>query len=631
VNANVDEDPATINRLICELFELFRRRTYVAYTATPFANLFINPDIDNLFPSNFIYALNAPDNYVGAASIFGEDGPHAKQLREIDDAEEMIPLRHKNGLLINEIPLTLKKAIYSFLIATTVRDLRKERLQHRSMLVNVSRFTSVQNQIANQIDRVLYETVAAVQQYLADSQWRNHEVLHDLYVEWLGHFKDCEVSWDTVRSQMYHSIGSIKVVTINQQAERNNRLNYDRYQGEIGRRVIAVGGLTLSRGLTLEGLSTSYFYRNSKAYDTLLQMGRWFGYRGGYDDLSTIWMSEDAQGWFSHIAEVVGELRNDIRRMFAMRQPPSQFGMRVRSHPGALIVTAVNKMRNAQNVNVAVSYSGEGTETAYLPAGNQGNDNLHNYDLALRFLRTLGSPDNSITRIGWRSVSAELVADFLQGLRLPEQNMHFMRGKGQTAGPLIDFIRLAAVDQLSTWDICLATGSGDEIKEISSIVGTSFKTKLRTFEAGGVEAGFVKVQKQRVGDTSDLTVFLNDAERKLAREQWEAFRSEQANKQNVFGASPPGYFYRRGVESHSKGFIERPLLLIYVIQPKTEKDSPKSTPILRPTSRDIGAEYLVAVGLHFPMFEDTDRTQVTYALNRVSLRELGMLEEEGDD
>lgn len=127
----------------------------------------------------------------------------------------------------------------------------------------------------------------------------------------------------------------------------------------------------MSRGLTLEGLCVSYFFRNSKAYDTLLQMGRWFGYRPGYEDLCRIWMDPDVQEWFSHVANVVGELRLDIRRMHANHQPPNRFGMRVRSHPDALIVTALNKMRNAQEVEVNISYSECGAETPFLPRSTE--------------------------------------------------------------------------------------------------------------------------------------------------------------------------------------------------------------------------------------------------------------------
>src|SRR6201999_2507751 len=144
---------------------------------------------------------------------------------------------------------------------------------------------------------------------------------------------------------------------------------------------------TLSRGLTLMGLSISYFKRDSKAYDTLLQMGRWFGYRPGYDDLCRVWMPGMVQEWFTHIGEVVSELRSDLLRMHASRQPPRRFGIRVRCHPDLLLITARNKMRHGEEVDVAVSYSGHAAETPYLPARPQ--DNVDNLDALGEFLSTL--------------------------------------------------------------------------------------------------------------------------------------------------------------------------------------------------------------------------------------------------
>ena len=75
---------------------------------------------------------------------------------------------------------------------------------------------------------------------------------------------------------------------------REERLDYTQGPGVF----IVVGGNILSRGLTLEGLVTSFFIRTSSAYDTLLQMGRWFGYRRGYGDLPRIWMTDELKGYF---------------------------------------------------------------------------------------------------------------------------------------------------------------------------------------------------------------------------------------------------------------------------------------------------------------------------------------------
>jgi hypothetical protein len=289
VNAKKDEDPATINRLIREILKRFGKATYVGYTATPFANVFINPDESqdlgaDLFPHNFVYSLNAPNNYIGAAGIFSEFGSHQYQVQDITDADSVFPYKHKKDLIFPSLPRSLCEAVETFLLSCAIRDLRKEPLRHRSMLVNVTRFTDVQGRLSNLIKDYLYALTEEIKQYLSDDDlWRRHTRLSILHDTWQMHYSACEVSWDKVRKALYDSIASIKVLTINQKSEAADRLNYGVYKkSEKGRRVIAVGGLTLSRGLTLEGLCVSYFFRNSKAYDTLLQMGRWFGYRENF-------------------------------------------------------------------------------------------------------------------------------------------------------------------------------------------------------------------------------------------------------------------------------------------------------------------------------------------------------------
>lgn len=120
--------------------------------------------------------------------------------------------------------------------------------------------------------------------------------------------------------------------------------------------MISVGGFFLSRGLTLEGLTVSYFPRNSMMYDTLKQMGRWSGYRGGYEDLWRIWIRPQAIGWYAHIANATEELHEELRRMKRDRAAPLQFRLAVRSHPASLLVTARSKLGSGENrVRVGLS------------------------------------------------------------------------------------------------------------------------------------------------------------------------------------------------------------------------------------------------------------------------------------
>lgn len=622
VNGRKDENPATINGLIRELLKRFSRVSYVAYTATPFANVFINPDIDDdLFPANFVYSLDTPSSYLGVASYFSDEGTHARAVVPITDAEATLPYKHKKDHPFPVIPESMKDAIGVFLLSCAIRDLRKEPLRHRSMLINASRFTDVQARIAAVLKTELYLLVEDIKQYLGnDERWRGHARLARLAELWAKHYGECEVTWDEIRAALYESVAPIRVVTINQRSEASERLNYSQYSNaKHGRRVIAVGGLTLSRGLTLEGLCVSYFYRNSKAYDTLLQMGRWFGYRPGYDDLCRIWVDPLAKGWYAHLAQVVSELRQDIVRMHANEQPPIRFGMRVRSHPNALIVTAINKMRHASQVEVAVSYSGFGAETPLLPEGQERN--AANLRHVSDFTDELPPAAMVGNRLYWPGVPKTLISRFLDGLDILDINTPFMKDSSGKTRPLLAFISSNGLAALDAWDVCIPQGKSDAIDALQVRTGDGEVVKVRPrgrqFERTRNKIGFLRINKQRVGEISDEQVGLPDGVRRKAEADW----AEERRQNQKLGATVPGYFYRR--------YRDRPLLTIHVIVP-VEPAEEKIEDMLR--REEIEPKVLVAVSLSFPMFDGAGAS-VVYALNKVALREAGLLDDEetGDE
>ena len=622
VNARNDDDPATINRLIRQIVDKFQQASYVAYTATPFANVFINPDGTDLFPKNFVYSLNAPSSYIGASSIFLDGGDHARQLVDIEDAVAIFPEKHKKTLEVRELPQSLEDAIGVFLISCAIRDLREEPLKHRSMLVNVTRFTDVQKRLADVVKNRLYLLVEDIKQYLADDDlWTRHPSLVRLHKLFSEEYSDCKIEWKKIRKKLYDSTASIKVLTINQRTGQDERLNFRAYKNaEKGRRVIAIGGQTLSRGLTLEGLCVSYFYRNSTAYDTLLQMGRWFGYRPKYADLCRIWMTSEAQDWFAHIAEVVVELRDDIKRMHVNRWPPSQFGIRVKSHPGALLVTAANKMRNSSEVDVDLSFSQRATATPFLPRTETAN--AANANLTTAFLSSLGRASLiGTSRHLWREVPASKVADFLQALDISPMNSAFIPDLRTGEKPLIKFIRSNQVEALQHWDVCIPQGIGDEASGIEFHVADAalvhVRKRQRQFEKPTSSAApYLKVNKQRVGEVADEVVGLTKDQVALADSEWRRGAKDREGK------SVPGSAYL--------AVRERPLLTIHPIEPThAKKDSRGADRIM--DLAQIEPKLLIAVSLSFPAFEEKKENSVPYRLNKVYLQKVGLLEDEDAD
>ncbi len=622
VNAKKDEDPATINKLIRDILKRFGKSSYVAYTATPFANVFINPDYDDLFPQNFIYSLSTPSNYIGAGSIFSESGIHQNQVEDIDDAEEVFPDKHNKDLPVLQLPESMRSALDTFLLSCAIRDIRAEPLRHRSMLINVTRFTDVQLRLSTVVKQYIYDLTEEVKQYLADDQsWMKHQRLVKLQNTWVEHYSESGVVWDELRKNLYDAIASVKVLTINQKSEASDRLNYNAYKGSTkGRRVIAIGGLTLSRGLTLEGLCISYFYRNSKAYDTLLQMGRWFGYRTGYEDLCKIWMTPIVQSWFAHIAEVVAELRMDVRRMHANNQPPRKFGIRVRSHPESLMVTAMNKMRNAQEVEVNVSFSEYGAETAFLPIRSDWN--IENIRTLSEFINTLPPAGRIGSKLLWKKRDAKDIAAFLHKLKISNMNMEFLPNILGGDSPIISFIRNNEIESLQHWDICIPQGEGAEQSQFSIECedGTVHKicARQRQFEKTAKGSDYLRVNKQRVGDVSDEKVELSKIQIATADLEWEDARKSDPEK----GVTVPGYMYRRQ--------RLRPLITIHLIEPRDAKEGSKDQKRMLKTT-DIEPQILLAISLSFPRFDGEGKDLVPYRLNKVALRSVGLIPDQDID
>ena len=370
-----DTNPTIINQKIRELLALTTRSSYMAFTATPFANVFIDHNSfdealkDDLFPHHYIFALSSPSNYVGANKYFGtSEATLSRALVDITDAHDVIPPRHRSHLAVAELPASLEEAIRAFVVASAIRLARGDH-DARSMLVNVSRFKHVQGQVHDFVSHEFGRIKAAIEIHGQPpvTGGDSHKVLVQLAETFETHFADSQVSWAMVRERLFEAVFDTTVELVNS--------SRDKASDDKVRNMIAVGGDVLSRGLTLEGLTVSYFYRVVGAADTLLQMARWFGYRPGYEDLVRVWISPDVADQFRFVAEVTDELRDQIREMRELGKTPEDFGLMVRKHPETLAITAKRGVAEAHSM--VISLSGRRIETTKIPATNSillGND-----------------------------------------------------------------------------------------------------------------------------------------------------------------------------------------------------------------------------------------------------------------
>jgi hypothetical protein len=603
--ADPKADPTAINSALRRLLALFSHSTYVGFTATPFANVFIEPESedamlgDDLFPKDFIYSLEAPDNYVGPAKVFGDE---LRMVRYNDDAEAFFPPGHKSHHAVDSLPGTLRDALASFILSTTLRDLRCEGPTHRSMLVNVSQYTAVQDRVANLLDSELRAIQRDIRNYAAlpvEEALGSSDALVHLHEVWLKEHDNAGFSWFEVQASLNEAVQPITVRSVNQRTGAAS-LDY-KAQKEHGLRVIAVGGNSLSRGLTLEGLSTSYFFRNSQMYDTLMQMGRWFGYRDGYADLCRLWLGQEAEHWYAHITDATEELRSEFKRMRRLDLTPREFGLKVRAHPDALLVTARNKMRSAETYVREVSLSAEGIETARLwdkEAALDANQRLA-HDFVAR-IDGLASADLSRWENWiWRDIPSDLVADFVEQFQAHPLNYTF---QGED---IARFLRDAREPKLTSWDVVLPKGSADPPV---TIAGKQIKRSLRRLALRkGSSSILVSGSRARVGSRGIEREGLSD-------EEYE----EAVRGQDVKNIADRDY---RAVRS-------RPLLLVHFLKGYTRPDGdPNGDPV---PYRPDGPE-LVAIGLSFPRFDDsTIHSRVVYKVNAIEWASL-VRSEDGDD
>lgn len=626
VNTRRTDDPTSINRAIRGLLGMFRRSSYVGFTATPFANIFIDPETrtemegDDLFPNDFIHVLEPPGNYVGMDKLFAALDPDAEvfddelsgPLRPIEDAENWLPAEEKGSADPDWLPGSLIEALRTFLLTCAVRDLREEQGMpgggggvHRSMLVNVTHYTAVQNRVANLIHAQVDEIRTQVRNYgslapgLAEAR---SPAIGDLHCLFQREFGDLEQAWPDVLTKLNEAIGPVRVQPVNASTGAKS-LDYRVADGARGVRVIAVGGNSLSRGLTLEGLSTSYFLRNSRAYDTLLQMGRWFGYRGGYAELCRIWMAPEAQGWYRHIAEATAELRRDFIKMKKRQATPREFGLRVRTHPEALLITARNKMSSGLDITVAthdLNLLGRGIESATIFSDRQRS--RHNREQIERLLErandAVGGPVES-PRGGallWKNVPAGVVADFLDEFLVHPSNFDFQ------AESISEYLRSASLDgddRLASWTIAVPTrgeGSEEALRSISAPVPTRRRKVKEDATRGSL---LISGKSARVGGKADV------------RHGLEA-------TVNLPSDAP---------EDEVRAAMASPLLVLYLLRGRVQDQHLKEG---RPYRDDDPV--LPALGLHFPGTRDatTPARMVRYRLTKVAQQQL-FATEEGDD
>lgn len=644
VNTNKpDKSPTTINKAIVEVLKLFNRSTYLGVTATPFANIFIDPELDkgaedfNLFPSDFIYALSAPTNYIGAREIFDSEGKYKDSLELIDDVDIDVENREyvfrskaKSAHMVPWLPNSLKTAIKYFLLVNVVQDIIGNKKSHRSMLINVSQFVNIQDQVFDLVNEYLARLQLKIQSYskLPYSQAMKVDEIQEIHEVWKKYSFENKtgIEWKTVLERMYDSTAPIVLRLVNQKSKEKGveRLDYEPYK-ENGLRVVAVGGNSLSRGLTLEGLVVSYFDRNSQMYDTLMQMGRWFGYRNGYEKLFKIWMEPSAIGWYEYISNATDELRDEIVEMRRIGLTPRDFGLKVQQNMASLFVTARAKMRATTTVEQWISLAAEVVETPKLIA-NKDKCLKVNLELTNELLNELANDEKYYNdelnydnnRVIYSGVEKEKIAKYISAFVSHPRHIPF------NSSDLSTHIRNSS--EYPLWTVAIIGGSGDLVENDyiqNERICKNVKYSSRVMLTDD-NCLLVSGQRARVGVPGATKYGLTQDEK---REIEDKFRKQKPDAKTI----PDKPYLKTKRE---------PVLLIYVIKidkeqiPKQEDGTGRKTNSDKTSIELVGDYPVIGLGLGFPGLYDgasNNSQRVKYVLNRVSEQNMLNFEEDDED
>lgn len=588
-------DPSVINGLIRTLVGRFTRVSYIAYTATPFANVLINHlaidrDVFNdLYPRDFIVALPRPNGYTGAERLFGrdalpgeDDGQLALDVIDLvpdHEADLLTPRGQDVGTYDPVVYPSMRAAFLDFVLAMAARLRRAGGDVPATMLIHTHHRKAVQNQLGER----LRSFVSEIRQ-----SWRydRQAIRPELVLRWDTRFRPVISSVDIKRDVAFDAIEEhvdrffrdpVPVLVLN--SDSTDQLDYET---DPHLKAVVVGGNRLSRGLTLEGLLVSFYVRRAEYFDTLMQMGRWFGYREDYVDLTRIWTTEELSGWFRDLALAEEELRREIARYERENLTPIDFGPRIRSHP-AMMITAQNKMGSARTVSQ--NYSGYMLQTTSFRLDDRAwlQSNLEATRQLLADIGNPNHPSSTPTRPVWADVPWQTVDHFLSCYRFDPRGSHEM-------GAIRQYLQAQSrQDELVEWIVAMpglaAPNNQLGTEPLLTVRGVAAnrigRTRLRSkpYDIGSL------VNPATLDDTGDEEIGLTDRQLEAAR------TAAQAD------AEPSGRFPRalRRQRSSRQG-----LLLLYPISPESQPKASAQTrlPLFDDPQRD--GITVIGIALVFP-------------------------------
>ena len=422
---------------------------YISYTATPYANFLNEASAESLYPQDFVAVLNPAKEYFGAKEIFGlENDEYYRGLpiiRTIDkDNFELVKSIHKGEE--SSIPESFKEALHWFLLATAVMRYRKYK-KPVSMLVHTSQKQVHHEIFAGLIDSYFKSTskmkIIEDCRVLYNKEQKkftkeDFEMEFEVYPskEEVKDYPPFEKIEDELKRLIRQNPSHINVLEETKRLDyhdglhlcidncSNNKITEDLEHIRLAYpdpqlpnypapapAFIVIGGSTLSRGLTIEGLVSTYFLRTTSQADTLLQMGRFFGYRKGYEMLPRIWLTKDTTAKFRFMATLEAEMREDIETFILEGMDANEYGPKIKNSPKLswMRITAKNRMQNAEEIDL--DFSGTSNQTVVFEDDKAIQKN--NIEVTERFLTDLGDANETRNSRGlyWKNISFQKIKE----------------------------------------------------------------------------------------------------------------------------------------------------------------------------------------------------------------------------
>ena len=685
-----------INKEIRAILGLFEKKTYVGYTATPFANILQykndEPTLpfniksggrefsfnlsEDLFPDDFIELLYPSSQYIGIKQFFETKNPDiikidpliAKPILNNDFVNSFPPrfikntnplepttskergtrAAKKNDPYPQVLPESLKEAVRCYILVIAIRDARDNSMRgskyyqpHNTMLIHISRFGDWQNRTKNLLKEYVEELSIDINKgyssFIYDKfrfTWDKHYAhivgtIKDRYLDANKYHDDYMVPLDfesEVKSGIARAIDGIEIKAINSSSEGENLFYPSPEDSDFeAKKYIAIGGNRLSRGFTLEGLTINYFLRATDNADTLMQMGRWFGYRIGYLDCCKLFTIRENIEKFNESSLIMEDLEQKFEQLAKLPdKTPRDFTIWIRNNPDIIKLTRGNFLRNLKTMMLDFASRIQQSSQFSL-------DKIRIIETHHSFKKLAASLKwNSIEKPGYvihrtDQEGLKKFLDFAESETNTMLNLNIIGLRGYLE-------ECKSRDKLTEWIIAVKDserGKGETLKLDDLGLGFEIRQTVRRGpEEGSSAADFLfeqdifKVRNAQIISAADFSIGLSESQKKEAISEFRAEKEKQLLATTDFQDDPigakkkaaetmvPDFQYRKFMSEKIGVLLIYPLQLSSVFETEDKYSSDEYRTKLLEYGQDKGLVDLkvplIGFALGFPNIRDVD-------------------------